>query len=251
MAVDEALFVSAARTGVATLRFYSWDGPWLSIGYAQPLSEIRRAACREAGVGIVRRVTGGLAVLHGADLTYAIAAPTEMISGGMRASYRLVSDVLCDALAALGIRAARQPTDSVAAGRPSFDCFAVPAGDEICVGGKKLVGSAQRRARGAVLQHGSIRLGPDSARIARAAGLVPGTATSLGELGVSEGPEEIRRACLDAFRSRFSAGFEAGPLTESERRSVAQTVRRLSTEREGLTPISPRGSQEHLSATDR
>ena len=76
MGVDEALLASAVA-GRATLRLYSWDGPWLSLGYGQPSRGDLRSACLEAGVGMVRRVTGGRAVLHGSDLTYAIAAPEE------------------------------------------------------------------------------------------------------------------------------------------------------------------------------
>ena len=80
MAVDEALLRSAQRGAAPTLRFYSWDGAWLSLGFApSPLDAARRAACREAGVGIVRRATGGRAVLHGADLTYAVAAPVAAL----------------------------------------------------------------------------------------------------------------------------------------------------------------------------
>ena len=75
MGVDEALLASAVHTGRPSLRFYRWQGPWLSLGYGQSLSEVRAERCRAAGVGWVRRVTGGLAVLHGADLTYTVAAP--------------------------------------------------------------------------------------------------------------------------------------------------------------------------------
>jgi lipoate-protein ligase A len=113
------------------------------------------------------------------------------------------------------------------------------------------VGSAQRRARGAVLQHGSIRIHPDSPRVARAAGLVPGVAISLEELGVTDGLKGVRERCLEAFQRRFSGGIEAARFTAEEQFRAAQSVRSFSMEREGLTPISPRGSQEGPSATDR
>ena len=86
MAVDEALLRSAQRGAPPTLRFYSWDGAWLSLGFAQPLDAARRAACRAAGVGIVRRATGGRAVLHGSDLTYAVAAPVAALPAGLHAT---------------------------------------------------------------------------------------------------------------------------------------------------------------------
>ena len=168
MAVDEALLRSAQRGAPPTLRFYSWDGAWLSLGFAQPLDAARRAACREAGVGIVRRATGGRAVLHGADLTYAVAAPAAALPAGLHATYALIGEALRQGLAALGIAAERSAARARRRRGPGgFDCFQSPAADELCAGGRKLAGSAQRRAGGGVLQHGSLRLGPDPAGRAR------------------------------------------------------------------------------------
>jgi lipoate-protein ligase A len=87
MGFDEAMLRTAASDGIATLRLYTWDGPWLSLGYAQRRIEAERmAACEQAGVGIVRRTTGGRAVLHGNDLTYSLAAPEAMLRPGLRNS---------------------------------------------------------------------------------------------------------------------------------------------------------------------
>ncbi|HEY5656514.1 MAG TPA: biotin/lipoate A/B protein ligase family protein, partial [Myxococcota bacterium] len=224
MGVDDALLVSAVRDLRATLRFYTWRGPWLSVGYAQTVTEARRAACEAAGLGIVRRLTGGRAVLHGGDLTYAIAAPAERLPKGLRASYGLVSDALCRALRALGAPAQRQPAARV--GGPSFDCFALPAAEEICAGDRKLVGSAQRRAGGAVLQHGSIRVTPDPEWAARAAGSAPGAATSLRELGVEQSLELLREACTEALHQALGGVLEPGELSDRERRDAAHGARR-------------------------
>ena len=158
MGVDEALLATASESGRATLRLYAWDGPWLSLGHAQPAPGPLAQACTEAGVGLVRRATGGSAVLHGSDLTYAVAVPESALPPGLQGSYARVAEALSLALASLGLRTRRAP------GGPSprgFDCFQQAGGDEICVGERKLVGSAQRRSGGAVLQHGSIRLAPD------------------------------------------------------------------------------------------
>ena len=84
MGLDEALLASAVATGTPSLRFYTWAGPWLSVGYAQSFDESRLPALDAAGVGFVRRVTGGKAVLHGADLTYAVAAPDGVLPDGVR-----------------------------------------------------------------------------------------------------------------------------------------------------------------------
>jgi len=251
MGVDEALLASAVRDGVAALRFYDWRGAWLSVGYAQEIDAPRRAACRAAGVGIVRRTTGGRAVLHGRDLTYAIAAPADALPRGLRASYGLVSDALCEALRALGVAADRVPGTRAQAAGGAFDCFASPAADEICVGARKLVGSAQRRAGGAVLQHGSIRVRSDSARARRAAGLDTDGATSLRELGVRICLPVLRDACAEALCRALGGDFEAGALTERERSWAAVEARWRRREPRGLGGSSPRGSQGCLSATDR
>jgi len=222
MGVDEALFATAQQGGprAATLRLYRWDGSWLSLGYGQPLSRRRRAACEAAGVGVVQRVTGGLAVLHGADLTYAVAAPADRLPPGLRGSYGLVSDALCLAFARLGVvlerASARGGSAAGSAGRRGFDCFAVPAPDELLASGRKLAGSAQRRAGGAVLQHGSIRLSADLPEAARAAGLDPGKSTSLAELGVAVGLDAVVASVVDGFQAVLGVSLEPGALSSVE-----------------------------------
>jgi lipoate-protein ligase A len=227
MGVDEALMESLARGRGATLRFYTWAGPWLSLGYGQSVSDERLAACRGAGVGIVRRSTGGGAVLHGADLTYALVAPDALLPPGLQASYALVNDALLEALGALGVPVERsQPRSTVPAG---YDCFAAPAHDEICAGGRKLAGSAQRRAGGGVLQHGSIRLRPDSARAREASGINPTRATSLAELGGRLEESQVRDACIQAFEVALGVRFKRGVLTPFEERLAGSRDSRIPT----------------------
>jgi lipoate-protein ligase A len=227
MGVDEALLESAARSGTATLRLYAWEGPWLSLGYAQALPADRLDACRRVRVGVVQRVTGGRAVLHGCDLTYALAAPEARLPAGLRASYGLVTDALLDALTQLGVEAKRSPPEARAPGTAVFDCFVEPAADEISVGDGKLVGSAQRRRAGAVLQHGSIRLRPDPPAAAAAAGTLGGGAASLAEAGVACGADAVRAACVRAFAARLGETLEPGSLTPAER-ALAAARRALS-----------------------
>ncbi|UCE86705.1 MAG: hypothetical protein JSU66_02935 [Deltaproteobacteria bacterium] len=217
MGVDEALLESVRAGGDPILRLYRWNGPWLSIGYGQRPGAARLCACREAGVGVVRRATGGAAVLHGGDLTYAVAAREEVVPGGLQASYRRITEILSSALAALGV-----DTQRVVRGAPDprardFDCFAEPAPDELCVGGRKLLGSAQRRAAGAFLQHGSLRVVPDAASAAGAAGLAADRATSLVEQGYEGGFEPLCRAIVRAAGTGLDAVFQGGPLAETER----------------------------------
>ncbi len=238
MAVDEALLRSAQRGAAPTLRFYAWDGTWLSLGFAQRLDGPRRAACREAGVGIVRRATGGRAVLHGADLTYAVAAPVDALPAGLDATYALIGAALRQALIQLGIPAEPAAGGSEAPGPGGFDCFQSVAAHEICARGRKLAGSAQRRAGGGVLQHGSLRLGPDLVAARVAAGLVQEGATSLAELGFSLAAERVRAACIGAFESVLPADLAEGTLDEVE---LAQARELASRHAHGLDHSLPWG----------
>jgi lipoate-protein ligase A len=222
MGVDEALLASAQDLGQATIRFYAWQGPWLSLGYTQRRSARELDACREAGVGCVRRTTGGRAVLHGADLTYAVAAPIDRMPPTLRASYSLVADTLLAAFAQLGVPAERSASDAIAPGQGVFDCFEAPAAEELCIEGRKFCGSAQRRARGALLQHGSIRLGPDSATALAAvtpSGELGGT--SLAQEGFVVSQDALIDACVSAFAVAVGEPLCASALTAKERAHAA------------------------------
>lgn len=228
MGVDEALLASAACGGPPTLRFYTWDGPWLSLGYGQPDDPVRLAACEAGGVRVVHRATGGRAVLHGADLTYALAAPEALLPAGLQASYQRVGEGLLAALRALGVEAVKSRPDAAGPARGEFDCFGAPAAHELCAAGRKLVGSAQRRARGGVLQHGSIRFDPDSESARRPAGLEPEAATSLTEQGFRGPLEAVIDACARALARTLDADLEPGSLSgpELEMASRPRGVRR-------------------------
>jgi lipoate-protein ligase A len=217
MGMDEALLASVVAGGPPTLRLYRWQGAWLSLGYSQRLSSRRLAACRQAGVGVVRRVTGGRAVLHGGDLTYAVAASESELPDGLSASYAIVCHALRTALDQVGVCADFAPGEAAAPPGSDFDCFARAAEHEICVGGKKLAGSAQRRAGGAVLQHGSIRVVPDPRAVLSACGVSLGGATSLAQLGSEPAAGALEQACIDGFSVALQCGFELDAATPAER----------------------------------
>ena len=165
MAMDEVLALSCARgEGGPALRLYAWDPPTVSVGYGQPLAgEVDLEECRRLGLGVVRRMTGGRAVLHQHELTYAVAFPEGVLGpGGIQADYRRISRGLLLGLRRLGVPADlhRGPSGR---GSASGVCFLAASRFELAVAGRKLVGSAQRRHRGAVLQHGSILLDLDPA----------------------------------------------------------------------------------------
>lgn len=172
MAVDTAMLRSVQAGGPPVLRFYTWNPACLSLGRNQPAQDIYdpgRAAA--AGIDIVRRPTGGLAVLHDHELTYCVAAPLALL-GGARAAYAAINAALVEGLREFGVPATQAPASAVTPGRPrgpslaSTDpCFHTPAAGEVVAAGRKLVGSAQRCERGTMLQHGSILLGGSQTRV--------------------------------------------------------------------------------------
>ena len=167
MAVDEVLLESVLRGGRPALRFYTWAPACLSLGRnqrARDLYDPGRAA--SAGIDIVRRPTGGLAVLHDRELTYCVAAPLAPF-GGPRAAYAGINRALVEGLRAFGV-AAEQATGVRARGPLSGatePCFQAPAAGEVVARDRKLVGSAQRCEHGALLQHGSILLSGSQTRV--------------------------------------------------------------------------------------
>lgn len=168
MAVDDAI-LELARKGAAppTLRFYDWAPATLSLGLAQPLADVDAERLTANGWGVVRRPTGGRAILHTDELTYAVIGPSDepRLAGGVLESYKRISAALMASLQALGLRVQQQPTSMISDGDAGPVCFEVPSDYEITLGGKKLIGSAQARRKGGVLQHGSLPLFGDIARI--------------------------------------------------------------------------------------
>jgi lipoate-protein ligase A len=165
MTADQALLDEVLQSGGAFLRLYRWDPPTLSIGRNQSAEGVVRDA-----IPWVRRPTGGQAVWHEHELTYAAAAPVAMF-GSLRTAYRTIHAWLTAALRSMGADVAM--ASGHAAVRPSgrpVSCFAVPVGGEIVVQGRKLVGSAQVRKRDAFLQHGSILLDGSQSLVSNAQG---------------------------------------------------------------------------------
>src|SRR6202023_2378063 len=164
MAVDEVLLDGVANgSGPPTVRFYEWAPPCLSLGYFQAFEVVDLDGCRRLGVDVVRRPTGGRAILHDRELTYSVALPASLLGhdGGVLPSYYRLSLALQDGLRRLGVPATLAP-QSAASGPPEHGpvCFDRPSAHEILLHGRKLVGSAQMRRGGGILQHGSILVEP-------------------------------------------------------------------------------------------
>ena len=220
MAVDEVLLETAASAGLATLRFYEWQVPTLSLGYFQAAAD-REQHALSRDCPIVRRASGGWAIVHDRELTYSIALPHSSPRSASAAElYDLFHETLVQTLATFGVAAAiyRPPAGQCGAA-PAADATSEPflcfqrrsCGDIVC-GGAKIVGSAQRRRKGAVLQHGSILLARSTA-----APELPG----IGEVAaVSIARADFSDRWLPALASRLGARPDPGELTDSEHEQV-------------------------------
>ena len=182
MAVDEALFNTGGRDpGLMTLRIYSWNPPAVSLGYGQDVEgEIDPGQCDRHGIGLVRRITGGRAVLHDRELTYSLVAQESHPALGSPSGVmlRTVSEAVIGTLRQFGIPGELAPEGLCGMGGKGDVCFTTTGRNEVTVRGKKLAGNAQRRSGGRVLQHGSILLGPGHRKLPL---LMPGHARARGD----------------------------------------------------------------------
>ncbi len=171
MAIDQALLESvAAGDSPPTLRFYGWQPACLSLGLAQSFDVVDEERSRQYGWDVVRRATGGRAILHVDELTYSVCAPKSepRVAGAILESYERLSEALLAGLQQMGLQPQRVKTPSQDNGEIGAACFDGPANYEIMMGQHKLLGSAQTRKKGVVLQHGTLPLYGDISRIADA-----------------------------------------------------------------------------------
>jgi len=236
MALDETLLL-ARLSGAAppTVRFFAWDPPTLSLGYGQRLDErVDLAAAAAMGLGVVRRPTGGSAILHegpNLELTYSVTAAAGDFDGAddLLATYQWIGRALEAGLNALGAAVAMvsvQPSDPRS--MPAF-CFARTGSYELEAGGLKVVGSAQRRQGAGFLQHGAVMLGADPARLARVfpggGDPLAGMTTLEAVLGRRPSFEETQASLAEGFRRVHGVVLTPGGLTGEETRQMEALVR--------------------------
>jgi lipoate-protein ligase A len=235
MAIDAAILegVDEGRSGPA-VRVYAWEPPTVSTGNSQRASlELDLDACRGAGLGVVRRPTGGRAVLHYGELTYSVVGPAgeAPLGDSISETYESIATALVLGLAHLGVRAELAPVATTARGRGEAapPCFVSAGRFEVVVGGRKLIGSAQRRRGRAVLQHGSLliddthtgladvmRVRRESDREAVRDALRAKTTDLKSLLGRPVGFAEVASAVRLGFESAWGIALSDGSLTEGE-----------------------------------
>ncbi len=245
MAIDQAIAEAcAAGESLPTLRFYQWKPPAVSLGRHQPYAEVDEAAVAAAGYEIVRRPTGGRAILHTDEFTYSVAGPQgeSRLAGGVMDSYLNISNALLAGLLRLGVAAHKAPASVRVGSDVSAACFEVPSAYEITAGGRKLIGSAQSRRAGYVLQHGSLPLYGDITRLIDVLVLEPATADALRAdlavractlaqaLDVADDSSPVQYAAVCAamrqgFEETLALSFKPSSLAPGELRRAAALIR--------------------------
>ena len=236
MAADEALLsqtCSEKARPLTYVRFFQWSRPTLSLGFSQQAARtVDFTFCRENGIELVRRLTGGKAVLHHKELTYSIVSNDASFFplGDISETYRSIANALVLGFRYLGIETSLaeegRPENPLPRQQATSACFAVSNHHEILCSGRKLVGSAQRRTKSAFLQHGSILLEFDPSLLAGALGQRDSVAlaervTSLREcLGDRIGPDEVSSNLQRGVRESFGVNLERVSLSLNQRKLV-------------------------------
>jgi lipoate-protein ligase A len=233
MARDAAILEAvSAGSSPPTLRLYGWDPPCLSLGKHQGTDAADLAFCRANGVDVVRRPTGGRALLHHLELTYSVVAPLGVapLPTSLQDAYRLICSGLVLACRRLGVAAELTGGDiklRLPSPTSTVPCFEAPAEGEVVVRDRKLVGSAMRAHAGTILQHGAILLDWDGRLQAGALGLPDDSVlrshvTTLGaELGRPVARREVEGSVVSAVTEHLGVTAVPLGLTDDEARREA------------------------------
>lgn len=234
MAIDEAIMISCKEgKSKPTLRFYTWEPACLTIGYFQKLEkEIDLDKCKELGIDYVRRATGGRAVLHEDELTYSIIVgeDNELIDSSINESYKFISQGIVKGLEIEGIEVDElSKGERISREKLSAACFNTHASYEITINNKKVVGSAQHRKDGVILQHGSIVIDFDVDKLFeviktktpdlkdRAKRFTSNKASGIkNETNKEIDIKKLEESIIKGFEYRFDTEFEEDELSEYE-----------------------------------
>jgi lipoate-protein ligase A len=226
MARDTALLARAARTGETVFSVYSWERPTLSFGRNQAalgLYDVDKI--RASGLSVVRRPTGGRAILHDREVTYSVTAPLDG-APPLREAYTRINNILIEGLARLGVSTELAASGARAPAPTDRPCFETPTQGELVAQGRKLVGSAQWRDEKGLLQHGSILVDDDQSSLPSFAAnavvnnpTIPAPATLTDLLGRVPAPADVANALFEAVRNAEDP--DAEELSEDEIRGEA------------------------------
>jgi lipoyl(octanoyl) transferase len=241
MALDESILEHIGRgESIPTLRLYAWEPACLSLGHAQPYADVDIPRLKERGWEVVRRATGGRAILHTDEITYSVIAPNDepRVAGTVLESYNRLAQALLLAVQGLDLPVEVKEGKADNSGTANPVCFEVPSTYEITVNGKKLIGSAQARKKEGMLQHGSLPLTGDLTRICQALvfenesareeaskRLLARAATVESALGREISWETAAQAFLQAFEAQLGLSLKKGELSESESRRTEELIK--------------------------
>ncbi len=256
MAADLYLLGACARGDSLFLRLYHWERPTVTYGYMQNAADLLdREYCETQGAQWIRRPTGGRAVLHHQDLTYScvFAHDLKQLGQSVAESYRILSDCLIAGFAIAGIDAkAHDSSFDTASARSEqrLPCFLAPNRDEIMAGGKKLVGSAQKRTAAGVLQHGSIPLTPAFRQLPRyqkmtdreraiQMRLLEQKCVCVEEIAPDLDIKALSAAMQRGFAERLNVSSEHRSWSEREREGIESLARSAAFREQWLSPANP------------
>jgi len=219
MAIDEALL----KSKLPVVRFYSWKPAGLSIGYFQSVDKFDLGSLKKHNVDLVRRLTGGNAVLHDKELTYSFIVDEKEMPKSVVESYKEISKGLLSGLRNLGLKAAMN--EDVEKGDKSAVCFNDPSWYEIVVNGKKIVGSAQKRVDGKILQHGAILIYIDVEKYCslfkdfsqELVSKVKERMTSINKEIGEKSYDDVKNALIEGFEGELGIEFVESELSEEEK----------------------------------
>jgi lipoyl(octanoyl) transferase len=236
MAVDEYLFHLCHESKRGFFRIYSWQRPSFSTGVSQKAEKALNVEyIKTSGCEYVRRITGGKTVLHDHEITYAVASSEDLFfkEHDLHQSYLLISRVLVQALRSLGVEAVLSQGSPSELSRSHNPCFSFPTPNEIEVNGKKIIGSAQKRDKQALLQHGSIPLTMNYERYAAGANFSPAliarSMTTWSDIS-QRSPQDLIAALVQSFRAFIGTDLLPLEFDREDQRQLAVLTEKYSSD---------------------
>ena len=234
MARDEYLFNLCREKKIGFLRLYTWENPSFSFGVSQEIAKaIDVDFINSNNYSYVRRITGGKAVLHNDEITYAVISSEDIFykENDLYQSYRLISKVLVNAFEAIGINASLSKGSHSQFSKSSSPCFSFPTPNEIAIGGKKIVGSAQKRNNKALLQHGSIPISVDYQLYASGTGsradIIKQGMTTISEVS-RKTRKNISQSLVNSFQAFIGDTLEEFEFNAKDKQIIAEIEKKYS-----------------------